>query len=934
MLNNRWKGILLSVSFFFLHCQAINEPTTDNIAIGLTGKCLERQSTSPCVNLAGQPLTNQPEGFPCPCITGDKSTSAFPGTGKVQDVSDPVGSFNDQILVSGSSKNVQDFYSITGMAFTDNTQELFVVAKAGQVFRYDLVLGTLTTWLDISNDVHNAGDKGLLSIETHPDFANNPYVFLSYAVKAIAGPNNDMNAISYTKVIRVTDMSGNGDPSSIVLLLGQSKDDSNPLCGTSHMGGAMGFGHDGSLFVTLGEGSHFDTDIMDFGQAMPDRYPYDADCLAQFGEKQAIGSLRAQSLDTLGGKLIRIDPTTGNGICSGDWKVYNPYCDGDDRSTRSRIWSMGLRNPYSMNVKPLAEGGTADEPGVVYIGDVGLGSFEEINVASASGMNFGWPCWEGPQPMGGYRDSNLNDLTNTGIRRPYTDNGEAFSCPYVYENVVTTHPTFYYSRYDETTSWSGIYGEEYIMGAGFVGNCIGGVSFYTGDSYPEIFKNRVFILDYGALWIKTLQMEGDQYQSIHSFKDGIDTPVVSLEVNPNTGDICYIAILAGEVHCISYDIISPPPIVQISANVTVGSVGMTVQFSSDGSFQRDNNRTDWIAWDFRDGSATVIEPNPIHTFETNGTFPVTVVVSSGGYNVSKSIMIKVNGQTSPTATILEPIVDEQGFLGYVQGGNISFIGIGEGGSGGYSYYWDTWLVHSNHYHPQSAQTYEAEWSADANALGANSHAGLRINFLTFLTVTDSEGNSGTSFIRLRESDWESAYGNANPVASFAVSGFQPYETGQFVRVDASATFDTDLDYIIYKWDFGDGTIINFDPKNARMVNSHAYKEPGTYSITLTAQDNWGGEDVATATITVISGFVQEPPSIEAISFPDPEPTETTQDSTSTQSSAESTTEVETSLQDDVSASEPFVPQEETTETSAATQSGFALLLVLAAILIV
>lgn len=184
----------------------------------------------------------------------------------------------------------------------------------------------------------------------------------------------------------------------------------------------------------------------------------------------------------------------------------NPYCDGNPFSTRSRIYAMGLRNPFAMNVKPLGPGETPNGPGVPYIADVGLGSFEEINAVTAPGQNFGWPCWEGPRAMAGYRDNAMSDIKqHPELNRPKLDDGTPFSCAYVYANVTTQHPTFYFSRY--SGNMQGLYGEEYQLNMGFVGNCITGVNFYTGDSYPPEFKNRAFILDYGASWIKVSESQ-------------------------------------------------------------------------------------------------------------------------------------------------------------------------------------------------------------------------------------------------------------------------------------------------------------------------------------------------------------------------------------------------------------------------------------------
>jgi glucose/arabinose dehydrogenase len=100
--------------------------------------------------------------------------------------------------------------------------------------------------------------------------------------------------------------------------------------------------------------------------------------------------MRAQSLNSLAGKLLRIDPLTGQGICEGSaYEVKNPFCDGDPNSVASRIYAVGFRNPFTMNVKPQASGESG--PGVPYIGDVGEGGYEEVNAVTQPGQNFGWP---------------------------------------------------------------------------------------------------------------------------------------------------------------------------------------------------------------------------------------------------------------------------------------------------------------------------------------------------------------------------------------------------------------------------------------------------------------------------------------------------------------------------------------------------------------
>ena len=105
---------------------------------------------------------------------------------------------------------------------------------------------------------------------------------------------------------------------------------------------------------------------------------------------------RVQDIDNLSGKILRIDPITGDGLAD------NPFYNGNADANRSKVYQLGLRNPFRMTVDP--------RNGDVYVGDVGWTQWEEINSAGA-GANFGWPYYEGGNgnslQTGGYR--NLNE---------------------------------------------------------------------------------------------------------------------------------------------------------------------------------------------------------------------------------------------------------------------------------------------------------------------------------------------------------------------------------------------------------------------------------------------------------------------------------------------------------------------------------------------
>jgi hypothetical protein len=95
---------------------------------------------------------------------------------------------------------------------------------------------------------------------------------------------------------------------------------------------------------------------------------------------------RAQSMTSLLGKVLRIDPRPGGGY---DIPDGNPFAG----SAGAEIWSVGVRNPWRMNF---------DIHGTMWIADVGQNEWEEVNALPAAdgfpggrGANLGWSAFEG-----------------------------------------------------------------------------------------------------------------------------------------------------------------------------------------------------------------------------------------------------------------------------------------------------------------------------------------------------------------------------------------------------------------------------------------------------------------------------------------------------------------------------------------------------------
>ncbi|MEX0666592.1 MAG: PQQ-dependent sugar dehydrogenase [Acidimicrobiia bacterium] len=143
----------------------------------------------------------------------------------------------------------------------------------------------------------------------------------------------------------------------------------------NHNGGQLAFGPDGMLYLGLGDGGGSGDE--DSGHAREGN---------------------AQSLRTLLGKILRIDPTP-NGDSPYTIPDDNPFADGGGRP---EIWSYGLRNPWRFSFDRAG--------GDLWIGDVGQDEWEEINVSPAAqgagdGWNFGWNVFEAEER---YRDGDTN----------------------------------------------------------------------------------------------------------------------------------------------------------------------------------------------------------------------------------------------------------------------------------------------------------------------------------------------------------------------------------------------------------------------------------------------------------------------------------------------------------------------------------------------
>ena len=226
-------------------------------------------------------------------------------------------------------------------------ERLFVVEQAGiiKILNPDATVNP-TPFLNITSLISSGGERGLLGLAFHPDYVNNGYFFVYYT-----NTTGDTQVARYT--VDAID-SNLADPTTAVLIIDVDQPYSN------HNGGCIQFGADGFLYIGLGDGG-------------------------SGGDPQN----RSQNLETLLGKILRIDIDTTDGSNNYSIPSDNPFVD--DSNALDEIWAYGVRNPWRFSFD--------SESDELWIADVGQGAIEEINRAAldAAGLNYGWRCYEGSQ---------------------------------------------------------------------------------------------------------------------------------------------------------------------------------------------------------------------------------------------------------------------------------------------------------------------------------------------------------------------------------------------------------------------------------------------------------------------------------------------------------------------------------------------------------
>lgn len=388
--------------------------------------------------------------------------------------------FTQEVVVSGLEAPTAFAFLPDERIIITEKDGLVKISKNGTLLK--------TAFLDIRGRVSDEGYRGLLAVEPDPKFEENGHFYLLYvhAESMVAsrgrGEPGAPPGFSDAETVRVSRFTAKNDSSSATterVILGAvnapcddvpAGADCIPADG-DHAGGDIVFHPDGTMFISTGDG--------------------------WWGESVNPKALRAQNVESLAGKLLRVTRT-------GAGSPTNPFWNGDANANRSKIWASGLRNPFRFSLHP--------DTNIPYIGDVGWAHWDEINVGSP-GANYGWPCYEGKRRVKEYSSSHV--------------------CQLLYNREETN------IRFPLIPLRSG--------------SVVAG-TFYTGHAYPPRYDGVYVYGDWVFNWLRTARITpgGPPHrESATNFAENTDGPV-QISEGPDH-NLYYLSFTEGELRRIRYD---------------------------------------------------------------------------------------------------------------------------------------------------------------------------------------------------------------------------------------------------------------------------------------------------------------------------------------------------------------------------------------------
>ncbi len=375
------------------------------------------------------------------------------------------GSFVSIVPVTGG---LADPIGVTNAG--DGTDRLFILERSGRIRIWNGAQLLATPFLDVQSLTQcpaDCGERGLLGLAFHPAYESNGLFYIFYT----RGGDGALVVARYQ--VSANPNVANAGSGDVLLTI--------PHPRGNHNGGQLAFGpSNGYLYIATGDGG-------DGGD--PDE--------------------NGQNINTLLGKILRVD-INGDDFPADANRDYaipatNPFAGAT--AGADEVWDYGLRNPWRFSFDRLN--------GDLYIGDVGQGTWEEIDfhaATSAGGRNYGWDCREGAH---NYNDPNGDGNANCGSVTsidPILEYDHSFGCSvtggFVFRNLPghTLTGNYFYGDFCSGRIWRGVRGGGGTWTSSQLFDTSSGIS-----SFGESENGRLYFTD---LFGDTLQ-----WLAPHSFAD-------------------------------------------------------------------------------------------------------------------------------------------------------------------------------------------------------------------------------------------------------------------------------------------------------------------------------------------------------------------------------------------------------------------------------
>ncbi len=523
-------------------------------------------------------------------------------------------------------KQVLDFNLNEPMELDELPEEgILFIERRGALKLFDFKTEQTETIAQI--DLFYGNEDGLLGLAVDPNYKTNHWIYLFYS-----SPGDE--PIQHISRFDLKDKTLDINSEKILLKIPTIRE----CC---HSGGALEFGPDGNLFITVGDNTN----------------PFESSGYAPIDERadRALWDAQKSAANTndFRGKILRITPEDDGTYSIPDGNLFPKGTP----NTKPEIYIMGCRNPFRPSID--------SETGYLYWGDVGpdagvgdslrgpkgMGEFDQARKAGF----WGWPYTRGNNQL--YNDYNfatresgakfdpnhlINDSpNNTGLKE----------LPAAQESLIW----YSYDRSEEF-SWLGVGGV----------NPMAGPIFRASDhpnandkAFPKYFEGKLIVYEWMRDWVYVVTLdENHNYKKAAPFMPSTEFSHPMDMIFGSDGNLYVLEYgqkwnsrnLDARLNRISYIKGNRKPIAKITNDKEVGATPLVVNFSGKESIDYDNDKLTY-EWSFTNDDVQSTEVNPSFTFNQSGTYTVRLKVTdkNGGTDTAETKLLV--GNDPPELTI-------------------------------------------------------------------------------------------------------------------------------------------------------------------------------------------------------------------------------------------------------------------------------------------